>query len=118
MIVTINNIKWKIIYTKDYIKKDEKYTYDGLASNNRRCIKIWSERYNQSPDYFKKVICHEVTHAVLMSQGRGPYVQSNFTDEQLCDFIAYNSEFICDLTNKIYNDFKQKYKNNQKITRN
>lgn len=54
---------------------------------------------------FKKVLCHEITHAAMFSYN----VDLNSTQEELlADLIAtYGSEII-DITNKVFNKLKRR----------
>ena len=44
-------------------------------------------------------ITHELVHALLMVQGR--WGQKKFTDEEICEFVAWNGTEIQSLRNKI-----------------
>jgi len=102
MIVTINNIKWKVLFV-NRVDINECY---GVTSFPSLQIKI-------AIDYPKEVIrttiTHEVVHAWLESYGYRENDGMLFSEEQVADFIGMNLHNFNELTMKIYLEYKRKY---------
>ena len=69
------------------------------------CCK-WKERAIKIVDDLDEInteitIRHEVTHAILYTQGRA--FQENFTQEDVCEFIAWKLPEINDVVERIMN---------------
>lgn len=95
----INNISWKIVLVSP--------NYPLLWTGNRyalgSCDKLTRAIYiNDSitdKQLFKKVLCHQITHAAMFSYS----VQLNLDQEQLiADLISSYGEEIISLANKIF----------------
>lgn len=63
--------------------------YDGRTFYNKRLILM---RDDLDDVMTKAVLRHELTHAILMVQGRG--YQKKFDVEELCEFVAFQSPII------------------------
>lgn len=71
-------------FTIRFVDKSEIEGSDGLCCHNERVIKIRNDLDNIAT---RTIIMHEITHALLGTQGR--VYQQKFSVEELCEFIAY-----------------------------
>lgn len=92
MEVSIYNYDWQIYF----VKRDEIKGLDGNCEHNERVINV----SNDLDDTAKEItLRHELTHAILGAQGR--IFQKRFSVEDLCEFVAYVSPTIVELTRVI-----------------
>lgn len=95
----INDIRWKlaIVYPNFPLlqKSDGSYTI-GACDNLTRTIYISN---GLSSQLFKKVLCHQITHAAMFSYN----VDLSLQQEQLvADLISTYGQEIIDVTNRIF----------------
>ena len=90
-IIEINNIKWEV-----FIDKSMSSDYLGITSDNEYTIRL---NPNLSKQAFKPTVIHELGHAFLYSFGFK--FKKEFTDEDLCEFVAMNIEQILNCYKKI-----------------
>ena len=90
--IVINGFKWTV-YFVDISKLPEQS--DGITMYNERKILV---RKDLDKETTKCVLRHEITHAVLCTQGR--WSQKTFKQEEMCEFIAFNLDLINKLVEK------------------
>lgn len=72
---------------------------DGVTLYNERIILI---RNDLNAITTQCVLRHELTHAILCMQGR--WMQKTFSQEEVCEFIAFNLPLIDKLQKEILED--------------
>lgn len=88
MTINIYGFAWKVIY----VERSELQGSDGRTCANDFVIKIASDMTLQAK---RLTFLHELTHAILSCQGR--WYQKKFTQEEMCEFIAYTHSMIVDI---------------------
>lgn len=95
----INGIDWRILLVSSnhpqLIKNNGTFAL-GVCNNLNKTIYI---NENLPPQKFKKVLCHEITHAAMFSYNVSI---SNDQEELLADLLATYGEEIILITNKIF----------------
>lgn len=96
----INGKVWHIIHVPPFNRilqrTDGSYTV-GVCDNNTKIIYLSSDLEG---DFLNKVLCHEITHAVMFSYD----VYLDFYEEELvADLIATYGKEIIEITEKIFN---------------
>lgn len=95
----INGIDWKILLVSSnhpgLLKSDGSQAL-GVCDNNIRTIYIDDSLHDTK---FKKVLCHEITHAAMFSYNVNI---SHDQEELLADLIATYGEEIITITNRIF----------------
>lgn len=96
----INGEKWKISYKclKDYGETD----YNGLS------IRI---NHSLDPIEERRTLLHEIIHAYIYAYGI-PFTE-HLTEEQLCDFIAYNLDNFYKLASDAEKELKKEKEENK-----
>lgn len=97
--ININNIIWTVYLVKNDDSRlilDEKH-HLGLTDFAKYEIYI-SE--NENPQLIQYTILHELIHAILCSNGF--MLKDEFNQEEVAEFIAYNTTNIIKLTNEIF----------------
>ena len=85
-------------------KNDERIKgNDGICMHNDLTILL---RKDLNFTMLECVLRHEITHAILCLQGR--CYHNKFTQEDLCEFVAFQSPYICKKVNKIIEVLKWK----------
>lgn len=100
MFLYINNIIWHIKFVSDYdsslLKTDKTYAL-GACYNSTKTIYINSSLYG---GLLRKVLSHEITHAVILSQN----IVLDYEQEELfANLIANYGKEILELTELIMN---------------
>ena len=92
--------EWEI----DFVDKDDKELDGawGICLNYKMKILI---RKDLNEQLIKECIIHELTHAVLLIQGRGG--PQKFDLEDLCEFIGFCGENIINIANMIYREYNR-----------
>ena len=88
MIINIYGFNWKVMF----VDRSELQGSDGRTLANDFIIKIAND---MSPQAKRLTFLHELTHAILSCQGR--WYQKKFTQEEICEFIAYTHGLIADV---------------------
>lgn len=98
---TINGEIWRLILVSPHhpaLQRDDGSFALGMCYDENKTIYM-SDELEDSPRLFKKVLCHEITHAAMFSYN----VSLNHSQEELvADLIATYGEEIVDVTNKIF----------------
>ena len=100
MIFEINNIKWKVsLVPFDFplLRYPDGRLTIGACDNLTRTIYI---NQNLTGQLFKKVLCHEITHAAMFSYNVKLSLQQ---EELIADLISTYGNQIIDVTNRIFN---------------
>ena len=106
--VNINGEDWRIVLVSS--NHPALMRSDG-SSTIGCCDDIYKTIYIQeylTPFYFKKVLCHELTHAAMFSYNVDLSIEQ---EELLADLIATYGQEIIDTTNKIFCRMKECKKN-------
>ena len=90
---TINDYKWTLMFV-DVAELPEKT--DGTTLYNERTILIRNDLNRITTGI---VIRHELTHAILCTQGR--WSQNNFNQEDVCEFVGFQLPTINRITKGI-----------------
>ena len=95
----INGEDWRVLLVSpnhpSLLKSDGFYTI-GVCDDNTKTIYI-NETLNDK--YFKKVLCHEITHAAMFSYN----IELNLEQEELlADLIATYGQEIIHITNLLF----------------
>lgn len=97
--MVINGVDWKFkIVSPNHPmlqRSDGSFTL-GSCDNDNKLIYISAIL---SPEKFKKVLCHEITHAAMFSY---KVLLSHEQEELLADLLATYGQEIIDETNKIF----------------
>ena len=100
----INNEDWRILAVSpnhpSLIRSDGSITI-GACDNNTKCIYIVD---SLNKEYFKKVLCHELTHACMFSYDIDLCCEQ---EELLADLMATYGQEIIYMTNQIFNRLRQ-----------
>ena len=75
----------------------------GACDNLTKTIYI---NWNLSDRQFKKVLCHEVTHAAMFSYNVMLTIEQ---EELLADLLATYGEEVIDITNQVFNRMRKFY---------
>lgn len=87
---------WEVRFVpKDVLKKELGFDALGFTFIDKFTIDIVDTCSKQEA---KRILAHEITHAILSSQGRA--FQKKFTQEEVCEYVAWTFE----LTNKLVNN--------------
>ena len=102
----INNIEWDIVIVPadsvELRKPDGRYAY-GMCDSWSSTIYISDELYGE---FFKKVLCHEITHAAMFSYG----VDLTHDEEELiADLISTYGAEVIDITNRMFYTIKKRF---------
>lgn len=95
----INGIKWDIQYvapTYNILYRDDGSLALGMCDNESKTIYINNTLFGL---LLKKVLCHEVVHAVMFSYNVALDLEQ---EELLADLVATHGEEIIDITKKIW----------------
>lgn len=97
----INGEIWSVLLVSPNLpalqKSDGGYAL-GMCYDGNKTIYINMDLAND-PDMFKKVLCHEITHAAMFSYN----VSLDYSQEELlADLIATYGEEIIEVTNRIF----------------
>ena len=100
--VELDGYSWNIIFTdrEGFENADLPSSCDGITKFGEFSIYIDK---NINPTAQKEVIIHELTHAILCTQGR--WYQKKFDVEELCEFVGFCGEKIINATNKIMSEW-------------
>lgn len=94
--IHIYNKTWTI----EFLDKDSpelgREGADGRTYYNELKIVI---RNDLNPQILRSVLTHEITHAVLMCQGR--WMQKKFDQEEVCEFMGFCAQEIVEATNEV-----------------
>ena len=101
--IVINGYKWSIKFVD--VEELPNQT-DGVTKYNDRQILI---RNDLDTTTTKCVLRHELTHAVLCTQGR--WLQKKFTQEEVCEFVGFQLPTIYELSEKVMKGVKNEKKN-------
>ena len=95
--ISLHNYSFKI----KFVPNDNELIkgFDGRTFYNQRLILI---RDDLDDIMTKAVLRHELTHAILMVQGRG--YQKKFDVEELCEFVAFQSPIIEQKVRKLWEE--------------
>ena len=104
--ININNEEWYIKFVT--AEHPLLYRSDGSLSiaacdDNTKTIYI---NNNLTGLLFKKVLCHELTHAAMFSYNIDLTIEQ---EELLADLIATYGEEIINITNKVFNKLRENY---------
>ena len=113
MLVKVSGeIKMKSFYIKQniggyvwnikFVPYDTKKMVDGECFSNHLEIYI---RNDLNESMTRVALTHEITHALLDTQGR--VYQEKFNLEELCEFIAWNGEKINQIVNEIMSAWRE-----------
>jgi len=92
--IDIYGYKFQVCFVN---KNDERIRgNDGLCLHNEFTIYI---RNDLDKTMQRCVLRHEITHAILCLQGR--CYHNKFTQEDLCEFVAFQSVYICKKVDEI-----------------
>ena len=96
----INNVYWKLAFVSPDFpllrRMSGEYSI-GACDNLTRTIYI---NENLTGDLFKKVLCHEITHAAMFSYNVDLTLEQ---EELVADLISTYGEQIIYITNKVFN---------------
>lgn len=108
----INGEDWKILLVSSnhpaLMRSDGSWTI-GACDDNAKSIYILETLNNA---YFKKVLCHELTHACMFSYNVDLCIEQ---EELLADLMATYGQEIIHITNLIFGRLKQQ-KNRGSVT--
>jgi hypothetical protein len=98
-VIKINGEEWRVVevspFHPSFKRSDGTYTI-GCCDDLTKCIYI-SNDLNKK--YFKKVLCHELTHAAMYSYN----IDLTYEQEELlADIIATYGEEIIEITNLLF----------------
>lgn len=97
----INGEAWRLVLVSPHhyaLRRDDGSFALGMCYDQNKTIYL-SEELEESPRLFKKVLCHEITHAAMFSYN----VSLDYSQEELlADLIATYGEEIVDVTNRIF----------------
>lgn len=97
--ININGEGWDIILVSwnhpSLLKDDGTYTI-GCCDDITKCVYICE---NLNRDKFKKVLCHELTHAAMFSYNVYMTIEQ---EEILADLLSSYGQEIIDMTNHIF----------------
>ena len=98
---TINGEAWQILLVSPYhpaLQRSDGSWALGMCYDDNKTIYIDIDLLDESKR-FKKVLCHEITHAAMFSYD----VELAYEQEEvLADILATYGEEIVDITNKIF----------------
>lgn len=96
-----------ILYPWDIII--EKNLYDNYCILIKREMYLQDFKEEDSFDYIRRIIKHELTHAVLSELGQSQNqfsngrVEDSYDSEFICEFIAIYGNYIEKLTQEVHN---------------
>ena len=97
---SINSETWKIVSVSPHhpklLRSNGTYT---VAVCDDITKKIYISKEITNPQFFKKVLCHEITHAAMFSYNVNLTLEQ---EELLADLIATYGQEIIGITNKIF----------------
>lgn len=103
---SINGIYWQIAIVPSWspaLRMPDGSPAYGMCDSRNSTIYISDELYGE---FFKKVLCHEVTHAAMFSYN----VSLNYEEEELiADIIATFGGEIVDITNRVFHALKERF---------
>ena len=104
--ININGEEWYIKFVSEY--HPLLYRSDGSLSiaacdDNTKTIYINNKLTGL---FFKKVLCHELTHAAMFSYNIDLTLEQ---EELLADLISTYGEEIINITNKVFNKLRENY---------
>ena len=98
---TINGETWHIVLVSPNhpaLQRSDGSRAMGMCYDTNKTIYM-NVNLLDTPTLFKKVLCHEITHAAMFSYN----VDLDYTQEELiADLIATYGEEIVDVTNRIF----------------
>lgn len=102
----INGEVWRLAITNPFHymlqRPDGSYAV-GACDDYTKTIYISEDLYGS---YFKKVLCHEITHAAMFSYN----IELDYdTEELVADLIAQYGHQITNITDKIFKDIQMGY---------
>lgn len=103
--ININGEDWFIKFVSEY--HPLLYRSDGslsIASCDDNTKTIYINNQLTGP-FFKKVLCHELTHAAMFSYNVDLTLEQ---EELLADLIATYGEEIINITNKVFNKLRER----------
>ncbi len=103
--ININGEDWYIKFVSEYYPL--LYRSDGslsIASCDDNTKTIYINNQLTGP-FFKKVLCHELTHAAMFSYNVDLTLEQ---EELLADLIATYGEEIIHITNKVFNKLRER----------
>lgn len=99
----INGFEWDFHFVdKDNEELDGAW---GICLNYKQTILVSNYL---SPQLMRECLIHEITHATLLTQGRGG--AQKFSLEELCEFVGFNGTKILDVADKVIEDYFSKTK--------
>lgn len=102
---SINGDWWRILLVSSnhpaLRRKNGSFTI-GACINNNKTIYIAE---NLTSQQFRKVLCHEITHAAMFSYNVSLTIQE---EELLADLIASYGQEIIDITNELFYRIKKR----------
>ena len=102
----INNITWEIFtvpYNSPELRKPDGTFAYGMCDKWTTTIYVSDELYGE---FFKKVLCHEITHAAMFSYG----IDLSYEEEELiADLISSYGAEVIDITNRMFNTIKKRF---------
>lgn len=105
----IYGVNWKVIFTDDYHDFHTNETLFGVTVYDTHTIYI---RESLCDEAKKRTLIHEITHALMCCQGR--VLDTGFDKEQLCEFVAWNADYIVRIANDLFKKYqKEKKEDNQ-----
>ena len=103
IVFEVNQLEWEVVF-KDQVEfkkrlgSDDDYSYLGLTVKEFDEIWVWNEIKRESMLY--RTIKHELTHVFIESYGLGQF--TNFTEENVADFVECYADQIVDLAKSIF----------------
>lgn len=97
--ITINGIDWSVLFVQpnsSRLQRSNGSSTLGMCDNNNH--RIYINQY-LTGDMFKKVLCHEITHAAMFSYGINLTIEQ---EELIADFVATYGEEIISITNYLF----------------
>lgn len=92
---------WEVRFLpKKILKQEIGFDVLGFTFVERFTIDVCIECTAQE---VKHILTHEITHAVLCSQGRA--FQRKFTQEEVCEFVAWNHKLISNILDEVMPEF-------------
>ena len=95
--IVIYGKDWTVNFVPGIHEKLTKEKYDGLCYYNELAIYISNDILKK--ELIRETLMHELTHAVLCSQGR--FHQKRFDAEDMCEFVGWNADLIIELADDV-----------------
>ena len=102
----IYGVDWKVIFTNDY---HNFHTNDYLFGETVYDTHTIFIRESLCDEAKKRTLTHEITHALLCCQGRT--LDNVFDKEQICEFVAWNADYIVHISNDLFKKYKRENSN-------